>query len=96
VADAGIVRGGGHLYLGPDFEKGEYAGAQELTSTGLFSVKAPGNLDTRMPDGCDGFSLPIAITCEFGTPIQSGCGLTLIGPGGIPGLNRTMMLEEPA
>lgn len=92
--DAGIVRGGGYLYL--DFDKGEYAGALELTFSGLFAVKAIGIINTKMPDGSDGFSLLIIITAEFGTPIQLGFGFTLIGLGGLLGLNRTMMLEELA
>lgn len=94
VLDAGVVRGGGYLYF--DFDKGEYAGALELTFSGLFAVKAIGIINTRMPDGSDGFSLLIIITAEFGTPIQLGFGFTLIGLGGLLGLNRTMMLEELA
>ena len=94
VLDAGVVKGGGYLYL--DYDKGEYAGALELTFTGLFAVKAIGIINTRMPDGSDGFSLLIIITAEFGTPIQLGFGFTLIGLGGLIGLNRTMMLEELA
>ena len=92
--DAGVVRGGGYLYF--DFDKGEYAGALELTFSGLFAVKAIGIINTKMPDGSDGFSLLIIITAEFGTPIQLGFGFTLIGLGGLIGLNRTMMLEELA
>lgn len=92
--DAGVVKGGGYLYL--DYDKGEYAGALELTFSGLFAVKAIGIINTKMPDGSDGFSLLIIITAEFGTPIQLGFGFTLIGLGGLLGLNRTMMLEELA
>lgn len=92
--DAGVVKGGGYLYL--DYDKGEYAGALELTFTGLFAVKAIGIINTKMPDGSGGFSLLIIITAEFGTPIQLGFGFTLIGLGGLIGLNRTMMLEELA
>lgn len=92
--DAGIVRGGGYLYL--DFEKGEYAGALELVFSGFLAVKAIGLINTKMPDGSDGFSLLIVITAEFGVPFQLGFGFTLIGLGGLLGLNRTMMLEELA
>lgn len=92
--DAGAVRGGGYLFL--DYEKGEYAGALELTIEGLMSLKAIGLINTKLPDGSDGFSLLIIITAEFGTPIQLGFGFTLLGVGGLLGLNRTMLLEEMA
>jgi uncharacterized protein DUF6603 len=92
--DAGIVKGGGYLYL--DYEKGEYAGALELVFSGFLALKAIGLITTRMPDGSDGFSLLIIITAEFGTPIQLGFGFTLNGVGGLLGLNRSMRLEELA
>jgi len=92
--DAGVVRGGGYLYL--DFEKGEYAGALELVFSGFLAVKAIGLISTQMPDGSDGFSLLIVVTAEFGMPIQLGYGFTLIGLGGLMGLNRSMALEELA
>lgn len=89
--DAGIVKGGGYLYL--DFDKGEYAGALELVFSGFLTVKAIGLITTRMPDGSDGFSLLIIISAEFGTPFQLGYGFTLNAVGGLLGLNRTMELE---
>lgn len=92
--DAGVVRGGGYLYL--DFDKGEYAGALELVFSGFLSLKAIGLISTKMPDGSPGFSLLIVITAEFGTPLQLGFGFTLIGVGGLLGLHRTMRLEELA
>ena len=92
--DAGVVRGGGYLFL--DYDKGEYAGALELVFSGFLAVKAIGLINTKMPDGSDGFSLVIIVTAEFGTPIQLGFGFTLIGLGGLLGLNRTMMLEALA
>ncbi len=42
--DAGIVKGGGYLYL--DFEKEEYAGALELVFSGFLTVKAIGLITT--------------------------------------------------
>ncbi len=92
--DAGVVKGGGYLYL--DYEKGEYAGALELVFSGFLALKAIGLINTRMPDGSKGFSLLIVVTAEFGTPIQLGFGFTLIGVGGLLGLNRTMVQEELA
>src|SRR6185369_5374308 len=51
--NAGGFKGGGFLML--DSEKGEYAGALELDFNGLFSVKAIGIINTKMPDGSKGF-----------------------------------------
>lgn len=89
--NAGAVRGGGFLYY--DYERGEYAGGLELDISGIITVKAIGLITTKLPDGSQGFSLLIIITAEFGTPIQLGLGFTLIGMGGLLGLNRTMRLE---
>ncbi|WP_438030314.1 DUF6603 domain-containing protein [Sorangium sp. So ce233] len=92
--DAGVVKGGGYLYF--DFEKEEYAGALELVFSGFVALKAIGLVTTRMPDGSRGFSLLIIITAEFGTGIQLGFGFTLLGVGGLIGLNRTVLLEPLA
>ncbi len=92
--DVGVIKGGGYLFL--DFEKGEYAGALEFTFSEVVSLKAIGIITTKMPDGSDGFSMLIIITAEFGTGIQLGFGFTLLGVGGLMGLNRTMKLEKIA
>ncbi|RJQ81198.1 hypothetical protein D5S17_05495 [Pseudonocardiaceae bacterium YIM PH 21723] len=87
--EAGIVSGGGYLYFDPD--RGEYAGALELEFAGIVAVKAIGLITTRMPDGSKGFSLLIVLTGEFGGGgIQLGFGFTLLGVGGILGLNRRL------
>ena len=91
--DAGGFKGGGFLRL--DSEKGEYAGALELDFNGLFSVKAIGIINTKMPDGSKGFSLLIVIAAEF-TPIQLSFGFTLNGVGGIFGLNRKIVVPALA
>jgi len=91
--DAGGFKGGGFLMLDP--EKGEYAGALELDFKGLFSVKAIGIINTKMPDGSEGFSLLIVISAEF-TPIQLSFGFTLNGVGGIFGLNRMIVVAALA
>ena len=88
--DAGVVKGGGYLYF--DFDREEYAGVLELSIANIVTVKAIGLITTKMPDGSKGFSLLIIITAEFGTGIQLGFGFTLIGLGGLLGLNRTMNL----
>jgi hypothetical protein len=91
--DAGGFKGGGFLRF--DSEKGEYAGALELDFNGLFSVKAIGIINTKMPDGSKGFSLLIVIAAEF-TPIQLSFGFTLNGVGGIFGLNRRIVVAALA
>lgn len=92
--NAGPVQGGG--YLAFDFDKQEYAGVLQLSLAKIVTVTAIGLVTTRMPDGLQGFSLLIIITAEFGTGIQLGFGFTLLGVGGILGLNRTMRLEALA
>jgi hypothetical protein len=92
--NAGVVVGGGYLFLDPD--RGEYAGALELTFSGIVALKAIGIITTKMPDGSDGFSLLIIITVEFGAGIQLGFGFTLLAVGGLLGLNRTMNLQALA
>lgn len=89
--DAGVVKGGGYLFF--DFDKEEYAGALELNIAGLVDAKAVGLITTKMPDGSKGFSLLIIITAEFNPPFQLGFGFTLIGVGGLLGLNRTVLLQ---
>ncbi len=92
--DTGIVKGGG--YLDFDIKKEEYAGILELSIAKIVTVKAIGLITTKMPDGSKGFSLLLIITAEFGTGIQLGFGFTLLGVGGLIGLNRTMLLEPLA
>jgi hypothetical protein len=88
--DAGVVKGGGFLYLDPD--KGEYFGSLELSFKGLFDLKAVGILNTIMPDGSKGSSLLIIITAEF-SAVQLGFGFTLLGVGGLLGVNRRAEVE---
>jgi hypothetical protein len=94
AVDAGVVKGGGYLYF--DFDKEEYAGALELSIANFLTLTAIGLVTTRMPDGSRGFSLLIIITAEFGTGIQIGFGFTLVGVGGLLGLNRTVLLQPLA
>jgi hypothetical protein len=91
--DGAVFKGGGFLYFNP--EKGEYGGVLELEFKSMFTLKAIGILNTKMPDGTEGFSLIIIITAEF-TPIQLGFGFTLLGVGGLLGLNRTMNVQKLA
>jgi hypothetical protein len=88
--NGGGFSGGGFLSLDPD--RGEYAGALELQFQDVINLKAVGLLNTIMPDGSDGFSLLVIITAEF-IPIQLGFGFTLVGVGGLLGVNRTVFYE---
>ncbi len=88
--DAGVIKGGGFLSVDPD--RGEYAGVLELVF-GEINLKALGMITTTMPDGSKGFSLLIIITAEFTPGIQLGFGFTLLGVGGLIGLNRTIRIQ---
>ncbi|MGE3618840.1 MAG: DUF6603 domain-containing protein [Acidimicrobiia bacterium] len=83
---AGPVDGGGYLFL--DFDAGEYAGVLQV-KVGPVGVTAIGLLNTKLPDGSDGFSLMLIICADFPT-IQLGYGFTLNGAGGVLGINRTV------
>lgn len=89
--NAGVVTGGGYLYIDPD--RGEYAGALQLEIADFLSVSAIGLISTRMPDGSRGFSLLIILTADFGTGIQLSFGFTLLAVGGLLGLNRVMLFQ---
>ena len=88
--DAGVVKGGGFLSF--DFEKGRYTGIVQLSIANMVNVVAIGIITTKNPDGSPGFSMLLLITAEF-TPIQLGFGFTLLGVGGLVGVNRTMVLQ---
>jgi hypothetical protein len=90
--DAGVVKGAGYLFI--DVDRGEYAGALELTFSDFLSLKAIGLINTKMPDGSKGFSLLIIITAEF--TIQLGMGFVFLGAGGLLGLHRTAKLTPLA
>lgn len=88
--DAGVVKGGGYLYLDP--EAGEYAGVLEL-SFGQISIKALGILTTELPGGEDGWAFLALVFGEF-PAIQLGFGFTLNGVGGAIGLQHGVSIEE--
>ena len=89
--DAGVVKGGGYLFF--DFDREEYAGALELVFSEWIALKAVGLITTRLPDGSKGFSMVIIISVEFGSGLQLGFGFTLLGVGGILGINRTVNID---
>jgi len=89
--NAGVVQGGGFLYIDPD--RGEYAGALQLEIADFLSVSAIGLISTKMPDGSSGFSLLLIISADFGPGIQLSFGFTLLAVGGLLGLNRTVLFQ---
>jgi hypothetical protein len=88
--DAGLAAGGGFISFDP--AQGRYAGVLDVTIVDIIAVKVIAVLDTKMPDGSDGFSFLMIITFEF-PPIQLGLGFTLNGVGGLGGINRTMVID---
>jgi hypothetical protein len=82
----GPVSGGGFISFDPD--AGRYAGILALQVYSI-GVTAVGVIDTKFPDGHRGFSFVIIISAEF-TPIQLGYGFTLLGVGGLIGINRDL------
>lgn len=85
--DAGVVAGGGYVYLDPD--KGEYAGVLELRMMAI-GIKAIAILNTKVPDA--GWSLLLLIFGNF-PPIQLSFGFTLTGIGGLIGLQHTISTD---
>ena len=84
--DAGVVRGGGYLDI--DTERGEYAGMLELSILDTVSVTAIGVISTKLPNLSGGFAFVAIISVEFNPGMQLGFGFTLIGVGGLVGINR--------
>jgi hypothetical protein len=89
--DAAVVSGGGFLSI--DTARGQYAGVLQLTIADFLNVTAIGLIETKLPDGSEGFSLLIILTADFGAGIQLGFGFTLSAVGGLVGLNRGMLFQ---
>ena len=89
--NAGVVTGGGFLFLDPD--KGEYAGALQLSIQDTIQISAIGIINTKMPDGSNGFSLLIIISVQFEPGISLSMGFFLSGLGGMLGINRTINVD---
>jgi hypothetical protein len=90
LIDAGLVAGGGFISF--DATQGRYAGVLDVTIVDTIAVKVIAVLDTKLPDGSDGFSFLLIITFNF-PPIQLGLGFTLNGVGGLGGINRTFVTD---
>jgi hypothetical protein len=93
LLDAGVIKGGGYLYI--DHQRGEYAGALELKldlPMVKIGIKAIGVLTTKMPDGEDGWALLLLVYGQF-PPIQLSWGFTLTGIGGMIGLQHGVSVD---
>ena len=80
---AGVVKGGGYLFI--DEQRGEYAGALELKFL-TFSIKAIGLLSTKRPDGSEGWALLLFVYGQFSIHIAFGIFWT--GLSGMIGLHH--------
>lgn len=85
--EAGPVRGGGFLTFDPD--RGFYAGVLDLHLVAV-GITAIGFIQTKNPDGSDGFSMVASLSVEFTPALQLGFGFTLNAVGGLVGINRTL------
>lgn len=94
AVNAGVVSGGGYLYI--DTDRGEYSGALQLAFADMFTITAIGIITTKNPDGTPGFSLLILASVEFASGIQLGFGFTLLAVGGLLGLDRSANLQALA
>jgi len=88
--ESSVLSGGGFLAM--DAEEGSYMGGLTLAFS-KFSLSAIGILNTKMPDGSEGFSLLIIITASFGSGIPIGMNFNLKGVGGLLGIHRTVMQD---
>ncbi|HEY8611163.1 MAG TPA: DUF6603 domain-containing protein [Roseomonas sp.] len=89
--DIGLVSGGGYLLL--DFEKGEFAGALDLTLCGWIAVKAIVILSTRRPGSTFGEEPPpyaffALVYARFPGGLEIFLRLTLNAVGGMIGLHH--------
>jgi hypothetical protein len=89
--DAGVVKAAGFLLI--DTEHGRYAGAIALSVAEKFDLAAVGLIDTKMPDGSEGFAFLLIIGITFPVPIPLSYNFYFAGAGGLLGLNRSMDID---
>jgi hypothetical protein len=83
--DAAPVSGAG--FVAYDAVNLRYLGALAL-AIGDVSISAVGVLDTALPGGAPGYSLVVVASADF-PPVDLGFGFSLVGIGGLVGVNRT-------
>jgi hypothetical protein len=89
--EGGGCSGGGFLRRDPS--TGEYAGALELVFEDVIELKAFGVLETKAAGVSSGYSLVVVVSAEF-APIQLSFGFTLLGLGGLLGVERTALHDQ--
>jgi hypothetical protein len=89
--DTPVVKAGGFLLI--DTPHGRYAGAVAISVAEKFDLAAIGLIDTKMPDGSEGFAFLLIIGVTFPVPIPLGYNFYFAGAGGLLGLNRSMDLD---
>lgn len=77
-----------------DVPAGRYVGAVELNLIDFLDLSAIAIINTRFPDGSEGFSLLFIISTQFPTPIHLGYNFFLAGVGGLLGLHRSVDLDR--
>ena len=89
--EGGGCSGGGFLRRDPS--TGEYAAMLELVFEDIIELKAFGVLETKAAGVSSGYSLVVVISAEF-APIQLSFGFTLLGVGGLLGVERTALHDQ--
>jgi hypothetical protein len=85
------IGGGGFLDL--DEARGQYSGMLALSLAGLCDITAIALIDTKLPDGSDGWSFLGLLFAEFNPGLQLGFGFTLLGVGGLFAFNKEIDSE---
>jgi hypothetical protein len=88
--DAGLATGGGFISYDP--VQGRYAGVLSVGLADIVTVNVIAVIDTKLPNGDQGFSFLMIITFDF-PPVNIGFGFTINGVGGLGGVNRTMVID---
>ena len=88
--NASGITGGGFI----DFDEPNqrYFGALALNFSEI-GLTAIGLIETKLPDGSEGFALIISIGITFTPPVQLSLGFTLLGVGGLIAVNRSLNIE---
>jgi hypothetical protein len=86
--DVGVTSGGGYLYIDPS--AGSYSGVLDLQLLSI-GIDAVVIIDTRAPDVGD-WSMFFALFLDLSS-LQLGFGFTLLGVGGVAGINRAIDVD---
>ena len=90
AVEASPISGGGFLEFDQDNHR--YAGILALNLQAI-ELTAIALITTRLPNNKPGFSMLVNISVLFNPAIQLSFGFTLVGVGGLLGINRTMKVD---